>query len=92
MTRRELKLSDKKLYRDTKEDKVLASPPRIPDKGIQSLLALKNIHSMDIADYDIAPTENQTMLSKNLITLNTWKGNLLKQSEGEQLMGEINKV
>jgi hypothetical protein len=92
MTKRELKLSDKKLYEDTKEDKILASPPRIPDRGIQDILSLKNIQSIDIADYDIAPTENQAINAGRSITLNTWKGNLLKSGEGEQLMGEINSI
>jgi|TARA_B100000287_G_C20059389_1_gene553752 hypothetical protein len=88
MTKRELKLSDKRLYEDTKEDIILSSPSRIPDKGIQNILSLKNIHSMDVADYDIAPTEIQLMRVGDVFTLNTWKGHLLKPGEGEMLMGQ----
>ncbi len=88
MIKRELKISDKPLYKDTKEDIILSSPPRIPAKGIQNTLALKNIHSMDVADYDIAPTEIQLMRVGDVFTLNTWKGNLLKPGEGEMLMGQ----
>ena len=43
---------------------------------------------MDVADYDIAPTEIQLMRVGDVFTLNTWKGNLLKPGEGEMLMGQ----
>ena len=59
MSKRELNISDKKLYEETKEDIILKSPFRIPPKGLQDLKNLKGINITDYAYYDIAKTENQ---------------------------------
>ena len=59
MNRRELNISNKRLYSNTKEDIILKSPFRIPPKGLQDILNLKSINSLDTAYYDISPTENQ---------------------------------
>ena len=42
MSKRELNISDKKLYNTTKEDIIFTSPSRIPPKGIQDLVSLKD--------------------------------------------------
>ena len=57
MSKRELNISDKKLYNTTKEDIIFTSPSRIPPKGIQDLISLKGINSSEIAFYDISQTE-----------------------------------
>ena len=59
MSKRELNISDKKLYNTTKEDIVFRSPSRIPPRGIQDLISLKGINSSEVAYYDIALTEQQ---------------------------------
>ena len=61
MNRRELNISDKKLYFNTKEDIILKSPMRIPPKELQDLVNLKNINISDYAYYDISQTENQSI-------------------------------
>ena len=78
MSKRELNISDKKLYNTTKEDIIFTSPSRIPPKGIQDLVSLKGINSSEVAYYDISPTEqkgiikneeinNQMILSLNIL-------------------------
>ncbi len=57
MSKRELNISDKKLYNTTKEDIIFTSPSRIPPKGIQDLVSLKGINSSEVAYYDISQTE-----------------------------------
>jgi|TARA_R110001583_G_scaffold14186_1_gene59631 hypothetical protein len=57
MSKRELNISDKKLYNTTKEDIIFTSPSRIPPKGIQDLVSLKGINSSECAYYDISQTE-----------------------------------
>ena len=92
MPKRELKISDKKLLDNAEEDILLHSPPRIPDKGIQNALNLKQIQNHDIAYYDIALTENQAINADQTIIMNTLNGKLLFPGEGEQLMGEISDI
>ena len=65
MSKIELNISDKKLYNTTKEDIVLNSPSKIPPKGIHDLISLKGINSLDVAYYDIAPTEQQYLTPDN---------------------------
>ena len=90
MPKRELQLSEKKLLENTEEDILLRSPSRIPDKGIQNALSLKQIQSLDVAYYDISPTENGIPINvERSITLSTYGKGILKPGEGEQLMGEI---
>ena len=64
MSKRELNISNKKLYNTTKEDPILRSPLRIPPKGIQDLISLKGINAGDYAYYDISKTENQRINAK----------------------------
>jgi hypothetical protein len=59
MSKRELNISDKKLYNTTKEDIIFTSPSRIPPKGIQDLISLKGINSSEVAYYDISQTESK---------------------------------
>tara|TARA_R110001592_G_scaffold359750_1_gene666927 strand:- start:1608 stop:1892 length:285 start_codon:yes stop_codon:yes gene_type:complete len=61
MNKRELKISDKKLYLTTKEDIILKSPSRIPPKELQNLSRLKQIQPREYAYYDITNTENQAL-------------------------------
>lgn len=65
MNRRELNISNKKLYKSTKEDIILKSPERIPPKELQDLRNMKNINVTTYAYYDIAKTEQQAI---------TWQG------------------
>lgn len=65
MNRRELNISDKKLYEGTKEDIILKSPMKIPSKELQDLKDMKNINITTYAYYDIAKTEQQAV---------TWQG------------------
>ena len=67
MNRRELILSDKPLLPTTKEDIILKSPFRIPPKGVQDIINLRGITSLDTAYYDISPTENQYIIYKQVI-------------------------
>ena len=93
MSRRELKISDKELKPDTKEDKILKSPPRIPDRGIQNILSLKSIQTPDIAYYDIAPTEKINAINASMeVVIRPYNGVFLKDDEGKQKMGEINNI
>tara|TARA_R110001583_G_scaffold68_3_gene806 strand:- start:3292 stop:3573 length:282 start_codon:yes stop_codon:yes gene_type:complete len=61
MSKRELNISDKKLYIDTKEDIILKSPFKIPPKGLQNIKILKEVKITDYAYYDIAQSENQSI-------------------------------
>ena len=93
MNKRELKISDKTLDSNTKEDKILKSPPRIPDKGVQNILNLKSIQTTDIAYYDIAPTEEKNAISSNTeVIITPYNDVFLKDDEGKQKMGEINNI
>ena len=92
MNKRELNISTKKLYSDSTEDKILKSPPVIPDRGVKAIFDLKTIQETDIAYYDIAPTENNAITSDKNITINTYQDIALHSGEGEQKMGEINDI
>jgi hypothetical protein len=59
--KRELNISEKKLYHSTREDIILKSPFRIPPKGLQDLQRLKGLKIVDYAYYDIAKTEIQAI-------------------------------
>ena len=92
MSRRELKISDKALYPDTKEDLILSSPPRIPDRDVSKLLRLRTIQGTNIAYYDIAPTEEQAISRNNMISIIPFGSSALDPGEGETKMGEINDI
>ena len=79
MNKRELNISNKKLYEDTPEDIILKSPSRIPPRGLQDLINIKGVKITDYDYYDIAKTENQEItptsykLSGSVCTLdNGW--------------------
>ena len=61
MSKRELKISDKELYSDTKEEMIFRSPLKIPIKGLQELINLKGVKPTHYAYYDISQTENQNI-------------------------------
>ena len=88
MSKRELNLSDKKLYNTTKEDIILKSPSRIPPKGIQDLIALKGINSLEVAHYDIALTEQQSITSEKAF-YQIFYNQYLSSAEMDLIMGKI---
>ena len=88
MSKRELNISDKKLYNNTKEDIILKSPSRIPPKGIQDLISLKGINSLEVAYYDIAPTEQQGITSEQVF-YQIFYNKFLNSDEMDLIMGEI---
>ena len=92
MNKRELNISNKKLYLNTKEDIILKSPSRIPHKGLQDLMDMKGVNITNYAYYDIALIENQAINADQTIIMNTLNGKLLFPGEGEQLMGEISDI
>ena len=93
MSKRELNLSDKKMHFDTKEDKILVSPPTIPDRGVQDIKNLKSIQNTDVAYYDIAPTENQLITSNKVVKIVSFMSEgYFHSNEGETMMGEINNI
>ena len=59
MNKRELNISNNKLYENTPEDIILKSPFKIPPKGLQDLIDIKGVNATEYAYYDIAKTENQ---------------------------------
>ena len=61
MGKKELNISSKKLYPNTKESIIFRSPARIPNRGLQALLNLNKIQGTNIAYYDISPTEIQNI-------------------------------
>lgn len=61
MNKRELNLSNKKLYEGTSEDIVLKSPMRIPRKEIQDLIALRNLNTSPYAYYDLSKTDTHAI-------------------------------
>ena len=48
MSKRELNLSDKELLPTTKEDRILKSPPRIPNREVQNISSLKTIQTIEL--------------------------------------------
>ena len=93
MSKRELNISDKKLYIDTKEDIILKSPLRIPPKGIQDLINLKGVQITDYAYYDISKTENQTIHFGETPTRPVYYEIIgYTTAEGNMRMGEFNDI
>ena len=54
MNKRELNISNNKLYENTPEDIILKSPFKIPPKGLQDLIDIKGVNATEYAYYDIA--------------------------------------
>ena len=69
MSKRELKISDKELYSDTKEEMIFRSPLKIPIKGLQELINLKGVKSIPYAYYDISPTEQQIINTRSRVEI-----------------------
>jgi len=93
MKRRELNISDKKLLTSTKEDVILKSPLKIPPKGLQDLIKLKEIQITDYAYYDISKTENQTILFGESPTRPIYFEIIgYTSEEGNMRMGEFNDI
>ena len=67
MKKIELNISNKPLYNNTKEDKILKSPVKIPPKELQSLSVMKGINLLNYAYYDISKTENQGIVNNTII-------------------------
>ena len=89
MSKRELNISNKKLYEETKEDIILKSPFRIPPKGLQILKRLKGVNITDYAYYDIAKTENQKIDSLSTPSITYYEGHAgYSKEEGNMKMGE----
>ena len=61
MNKRELNISNNKLYENTPEDIILKSPFKIPPKGLQDLIDIKGVNATEYAYYDIAKTEQQAI-------------------------------
>tara|TARA_R110002020_G_scaffold11020_3_gene42000 strand:- start:213 stop:503 length:291 start_codon:yes stop_codon:yes gene_type:complete len=96
MAKKELKISDKKLTTDTKQAIVFRSPARIPDKGLQSLINLDKIQEINIAYYDIAPTELQALSRGGEVNITIFDNSediySLSNEEKNTLMGEITNI
>ena len=83
MSKRELNISDKKLYNTTKEDIIFTSPSRIPPQGIQDLVSLKGINSSEVAYYDISQTEQKGIIKDEEITINYSESEIYSHFEGK---------
>ena len=59
MKKRELNISNKPLYNNTKEE--------IPPKELQSLSVMNGINLLNYAYYDISKTENQGIVNNTII-------------------------
>jgi len=92
MSKRELNISDKALYKNTPEDIILKSPFRIPPKELQELKSLKGINSADIAYYDISLTENQSIGYKDSINETFYNITGYSKTEGKLKMGKIQHI
>ena len=87
MNKRELNISDKKLYKNTMEDIILKSPSKIPPKELQSLKKLKQVRIREYAYYDITNTENQ-LLGPNPFSNNaTYHGDKIDNAEIYEVNG-----
>ena len=94
--KKELKISDKKLTVNTKEAIIFRSPARIPDKGLQALINLNKIQGIDVAYYDIAPTELQSITRGKEVNIEVFDNPQdiysLSDEEKKTLMGEITDI
>tara|TARA_R110001592_G_scaffold31378_1_gene110608 strand:+ start:802 stop:1086 length:285 start_codon:yes stop_codon:yes gene_type:complete len=93
MKKRELNISDKPLYLNTKEDIIFKAPLRIPSKNLQELHNLKNVNLSHYAFYDIAETEEQTikhMHYRDNKVMQIFNFNFESPAELEMKMGDIN--
>ena len=89
MSKRELNLSDKKLFISTKEDIILRSPSKIPTKGLQDLINMNGIIPSDTAYYDISQTEAQSIDYKSKIDITFFKLVGFSTLEGNMKMGNF---
>tara|TARA_R110001606_G_scaffold349230_1_gene499122 strand:+ start:1018 stop:1884 length:867 start_codon:yes stop_codon:yes gene_type:complete len=89
MNRRELNLSNKKLYANSKEDIIFRSPLKIPPKEFQNYEILKGINNINYAYYDITETENQSITPQDDVDEILFNRHLgYTSDEGLQYMGD----
>ena len=88
MNRRELNISDKKLYENTPEDIILKAPSKIPPKELQELSNLKGINMHKYAYYDISQTEHQSIDHSTNIETTHYNIAGYTNEEGNIRMGE----
>tara|TARA_R110000744_G_scaffold4635_5_gene16657 strand:- start:2030 stop:2326 length:297 start_codon:yes stop_codon:yes gene_type:complete len=96
MKKRELNISDKKLFLHTQEDIIFKAPLRIPHKDLQELQNLKDVNLNHYAFYDIANTEKQVINYKNTLRFQIFGRSFGNESEFipphtlQEKMGDIN--
>ena len=92
MNKREINLSDKKLYTTTKEEVIFKSPFRIPPKGVQDLIQLKGITPSEVAYYDISPTEHQSIGYRDQVTVVLSSDALYDLKDLKEIIGQFSDI